>query len=50
MKRMLCALPQKDDSTTILWTMNLFSVSNLQDAVIDFLICLDILNSLLLFV
>ena len=44
------ALPQKDDSTTLLWIVNLFSISNLQDAVIDHLLCLDILNSLLVFV
>ena len=40
----------KDNSTTLLWKMNLFSISNLWDAVIDFLLCLDILNSLLAFV
>ena len=28
----------------------LFSISNLRDAVIDFLLCLDILNSLLVFI
>ena len=51
MKRTLWALlPQKDDSTTLSWTMNLFSISNLRDAVIDFLLSLDILNSLLVFI
>ena len=50
MKRTLCALPQTDDSNTLLWTMNLFSISNLRDAVIDILLCLDILNSLLVFI
>ena len=28
----------------------MFSISNLRDAVIDFLLCLDILNSLLVFI
>ena len=40
-KRTLCALlPQKDDSTTSLWRMNLFSISNLRDAVIDLILFL----------
>ena len=50
MEHMLWALPQKDDSTNILLTMNLFCISNLRDVVIDFLLCLDMLNSLLVFV
>ena len=48
MKRTLWALlPLKDDYHLIVDNEFMFSISNLWDAVIDFLLCLDILNSLL---